>query len=84
MNNAVSKAMKEKTEEGLTVYENCQNGTFRLEKVLMIYSYEFEGGRCMRGSDGWLCLCKKERSNIWKDYMERIMNEVNDWHHNVK
>ena len=29
----------------------------------------------MRGSDEKLCLSEKERCNVWKDYMERIMNE---------
>ena len=38
----------------------------------------------MRGSDGKLCLCEKERGKFWKDYMERIMNEENDWDGNVE
>ena len=41
-------------------------------------------GRCMRGSDGKLCFNKKERGKVWKDYMERIMNEENDWDCNVE
>ena len=36
----------------------------------------------MRKSDGKLCFSEDER--VWKDYMERIMNEENDWHHNVE
>ena len=27
------------------------------------------------GSDGKLCFCEKERGKVWKDYMERMMNE---------
>ena len=38
----------------------------------------------MRGSDGKLCFSEKERGKVWKDYMERIMNEENDWDHNVE
>ena len=38
----------------------------------------------MRGSDGKLCFSEKERGKVWKDYMERITNEQNDWDHNVK
>ena len=38
----------------------------------------------MRGSDGKLCLIEKERGKVWKDYMERIMNEEDDWDHNVE
>ena len=45
---------------------------------------EVEGGRCMRGSDGKMCLSEKEGGKVWKDYMERIMNEENDWNHIVE
>ena len=31
----------------------------------------------MRESDGKPCFNEKERGNVWKDYMERIMNEEN-------
>ena len=47
-------------------------------------SKEVEGGRCMRGRDGRLFFGKKERGKVWKDYMERIMNEENDWDHDVE
>ena len=38
----------------------------------------------MRGIDGRLCFSEKERGKVWEDYMERIMNDVNDWDHNVE
>ena len=41
-------------------------------------SKEVEGG-----SDGNLCFSENERGEVWKDYMERIMNDENDWDHNV-
>ena len=28
-------------------------------------------------------LSAKRKEVVWKDYMERIMNEINDWDHNV-
>ena len=40
---------------------------------------QHEGGRFIGGSDGKLCFCEKDRANVWKDCMERIMNEENDW-----
>ena len=55
----------------------------RLVKGLKTDSKEVIGGRCMRGSDGKLCFSEKERAKLWKDYMERIINEENDWDHNV-
>ena len=42
-------------------------------------SKEVQGGRCMRESDGKLCLSKKEGGKVWKNYMEMIMNEENHW-----
>ena len=46
---------------------------YRLVKGLKTDSEEVEGG-----SDGRLCFIEKERGNVWKDYMERIMNEEID------
>ena len=56
----------------------------RLVKGLKIDSKEVEGGRYMRGSDGKLCFGEQEKGKVWKDYMPRIMNEVNDCDHNVE
>ena len=30
------------------------------------------------------CVSVIMRGNVWKDYVERIMNEENDWDHNVE
>ena len=38
----------------------------------------------MRGSNGKLCFSEKKRGRVWKDYMEGIMNEENDWDRNVE
>ena len=79
---AVSTAMKEKAEDAFTELKNCRNGMFRLVKGLKTDSIEVTG-RCMRGGDGKLCFSEKERGKVWKDYMERIMNDENYWDHNV-
>ena len=38
----------------------------------------------MRGSDRKPCFSEKERGKVWKDYLERIVNEENDWDHDVE
>ena len=38
----------------------------------------------MRGRDGKQFSSEKERGNIWRDYMERIMNEEYDWDDNME
>ena len=57
---------------------------FRLDRGLKVDSKEVDGRRCMRGNDGNLFFSEKEGGNVWKDSMERIMNEENDWDHNVE
>ena len=81
---AVSKATKEKAVEALTELKDFPNGMFRLVKGLNTDSKEVEGGGCMRGSDGRQSSCERERGKVWKDYMERIINDENDWDHNVE
>ena len=68
----------------LTELQNCPNLMSRLVKGIFTDSKEVEGGRCMRGSDGKLCFTEKERGKVWKDYMERIVNEENDLDQNVE
>ena len=81
---AVLKEMRKKAEETLPILRNYSKVMFRLIKRLKIDSKEVKGGRCMRGSDGKLCFSEKQKGTFWKSYMERIMNEENDWDHNVK
>ena len=64
--------------------ENFPNRMCRLVRGLETNSKEVDGGRCIRGNDGKLCFSEMERGKVWKDYMEKIMNEVNDWDHNVE
>ena len=42
------------------------------------------GGRCKRGSNGRLNFSQKDRGIVWKEHMERIMNEENERDQNVK
>ena len=45
---------------------------------------DVEGRRCIRGSDGRLNFSEKDRGKVWKEHMERIINEENEWDQNVK
>ncbi|XP_068741970.1 uncharacterized protein [Montipora capricornis] len=45
---------------------------------------DVEGGRCMRGSDSRLSFSEKDRGKVWKEHMERIINEENEWDQNVE
>ena len=43
-----------------------------------------KGGRCLRGGDGRLGFIVEDRTKIWKEHMEKIMNEENEWDHMVE
>ena len=45
---------------------------------------DVEGGRCMRDSDGRLSFSEKDRGRVWKEHMEKIMNEENEWDQKVE
>ena len=38
----------------------------------------------MRGCDEKLCFSDRESGNVWKEYVERIMNDENNWDCNVE
>ena len=38
----------------------------------------------MRGSDSRLSFSEKDRGKVWKEHIERIMNEENEWNQNVE
>ena len=38
-----------------------------------------KGERCSRGRDGRLGFIEEDRAKIWKEHMEEIMNEENEW-----
>ena len=76
--------MRWKAKDALTELQNCPYGMLRLVKGLKTDSKKVEGVRCMRGSDGKLCFSEKESGKVWMGYMERIMNEENDWDHNME
>ena len=76
----VMKAMKEATERKLRELSEHPNKVFKLVKSMKKDGKDVEGG----GSDSRLNFSKKDRGRVWKEHMERIMNEENEWHQNVQ
>jgi hypothetical protein len=37
------------------------------------------GNGCVRDRSGKLCMGERERAEVWKEHMERVMNEENEW-----
>ena len=45
---------------------------------------DVEGGRWLRRRDEQLSFVEEDRAKIWKEHMEKIMNEENEWDHIVE
>ena len=80
----VAKAMKEAPEQELRDLSEHPNKVFKLVKSMKKDGKDVEGGICMRGSHGRLNFSEKDRGRVWKEHMERIMNEENEWDQNVQ
>ena len=71
--------MRIKTNQELNnLYQNS-NSVFYFLRRIKNEGKDVEGGRCLRGGDGRLGFSEEDRAKIWKEHMEKIMNEENEW-----
>ena len=75
----VEKAREEETEQLLCKFGKDRNSLFRFVRSIKRDAKDVEGSRCMRGKDGKLNFSEKDRGRVWKEHMEKIMNEENEW-----
>ena len=75
----VANSMRKEDEKELTKLNKKPNSIFTLVKFMKKDGKDIEGGRCMRGKDGRLGFCEKDRKRIWKNHMEEIMSKENNW-----
>ena len=76
--------MKEAAEQELRELSEHPNKVFKHVKSMKKDGKDVEGGRCVRGSDRRLNFSKKDGGRVWKEHMERIMIEENEWDQNVQ
>ena len=75
----VARAMRmEANQELNNLYQNS-NSVFYFLRRMKKKGKDVEGGRCSRGGDGRLGFIEEDRAKIWKEHMEKIMNEENEW-----
>ena len=60
------------------LYQNS-NSVFYFLRRMKKEGKDVEGGRCLRGGDGRLSFIEEDRAKIWKEHMEKIINEENEW-----
>ena len=75
----VARAMRmEANQELNNLYQNS-NSVFYFLRRMKKEEKDMEGGRCLRGGDGRLGFIEEDRAKIWKEHLEKIMNEENEW-----
>jgi len=57
------------------------NNVFKLSKLLKREGKYIEGESCITGKDGKLGFNENACRKIWKEHMEQIMKEDNEWDH---
>ena len=73
----------EANQELNNLYQNS-NSVFYFLRRMKKEGKNMEGGRCLRGGDGRLGFIEEDRAKIWKEHMEKFMNEENEWDHMVE
>ena len=75
----VVRAVKNEAEKDIENLGRNPYNIFRFVKSLQKDGKVVENGQCMRYERGRLGLPAMDRKRIWKEHMEKIMNEENNW-----
>ena len=79
----IAKAMKTEAEKEMEGLREKPNKSFIFVKFMKRDGKDVEGGKWIKGRDGRIGFSQEDRCKIWKEDMERIMNEENAWDHKV-
>ena len=79
----VARAMRMEANQELNKLYQNSNSVFYFLRRMKIEGKDVKRGRCLRGRDGGLGFVE-DRAKIWKEHMEKIMNEENEWDHMVE
>ena len=61
----------------------CQNKIFRMAKQMVKERQDITGLNCIKGASGKVIVDDKGIKHSWKEYMEKLMNEENEWDHKL-
>ena len=59
----------------------CQNEIFRMTKQMVKERQDITGLNCTKGASGKVIVDDKGIKDSWKEYMEKLINEENEWDH---
>jgi len=60
-----------------------QNEIFRRAKQMVKERQDITASNCLKGVSGKVIVDEKGIKDSWKEYMEKLMNEANEWHHKI-
>ena len=79
----IAKAMKTEADKEMEELREKPNKIFKFVKFMKRDEKDVEGGKWIKGRDGRIGFSQEDRCKIWKEHMEKIMNEENAWDHKV-
>ena len=78
---AVAKAKREASEAfgHMVESEEGRQNLFKIAKRMVRNNKENIGGRCLKNDDGKIISGEENLKKRWKEYMEKLLNEENEW-----
>ena len=78
---AVAKAKREASEAfgRMVESEEGRQNLFKIAKRMVRNNKENIGGRCLKNDDGKIISGEENLKKRWKEYMEKLLNEENEW-----
>ena len=61
----------------------CQNEIFRRAKQMVKERQDITGLNCIKGTLGKVIVDDKGIKDSWNEYLEKLMNEENEWDHKI-
>jgi len=61
----------------------CQNEILRMAKQMVKERQDMTGLNCIKGVSGKVLVDDKGIKDSWTEYMEKLMNEENEWYHKI-
>ena len=61
----------------------CQNEIFRMAKQMVKERQDITGLNCIKGASGKVIVDDKGIKDSWREFMEKSMNEENEWDHMI-
>ena len=75
----MARAMRMEANQELNdLYQNS-NSVFYFLRRMKKEGKDVERGGCLRGGDRRLGFSEEDKAKIWKEHMEKIINEENEW-----